>query len=969
MDIYDRYKDDTMAIITDVAFSKGGSWTSEAGLEFVRHVKATKPNLDIVIQSSEELMAEKVRPRPSVRAPVPLRPGELLPSPEFRFAAACTLCWPFHRASTPPAHAKPRAGSLAAPWQAHALGCKFLYKNSPSLALELCDFFRRTLLFGPMKFTSDDGKVIGTANNITSLMRTYATLPDEVIDKVARTDLLSKWFRARAEPALAKHFQTSKYPADFMDYASHGFSSEREWLRHWVVTSMFSLRNRLTGSVTDSSVSDDMTPIVRVGKGSLGGKGRGFRLLHNLMDTYDVRHALPGVEIKVPQCLILATDVFDRFVESNELLTASMGAQDDKLVYDLFEKATLPADAMAALKVYAERVRQPVAVRSSSLFEDAFQQPFAGVYESYMLLNASPDLQKRVETLASAVKKVYASVFSVEARRYAEASRLTVANEKMAVIIQQIAGKPHANGTLFAPSLAGVANAIDFYPRPNTTTDDGAATIAAGFGASVVDGMSALTWSLGDPSYAVGRPSSFKVLRLGSGSEIVGDASLEQMPIEALGEAGLLKTLLGRSATPVVELQTRDAHGQKVVFTSRATPQAAARDANAPPPKPVELSIEQVVRGDLLPLSEVLSFWLQLGSAALACPVEIEFALNLRQAPSENHELVMLQIRPMPQLISDSKSTKALRFSYLPSTQHATVTSKHALGHGRFVGITDVVYVPPDAFSPETSAQIATEIGAINKALRQQGKKYLLIGPGRWGTADPSRGIPVSWSQVSARRSPRLPAAARRCVPHTPQQQRMRRHARTAHPRCALRRHTRLRSSRAAPPARRCSRRPQIDGAQFIVESSIPNAPVVPPSQGAHFFQNIMSFGLGYMTVDTRSEHGSSDEAVDYEWLAQQPLVSALGTGGARLPCANGPTGGQRGAGFHGPPHCPPFHGFSPASARPCCSARHPSVPPPSLAPRAARRSRRRARPRSTCATSASPMSSRSCATASRGAA
>ncbi|KAG8458317.1 hypothetical protein KFE25_005164 [Diacronema lutheri] len=756
-DIYNRYKDATMAIITDVAFSRNGQWEAEAGLDFVKHVQATKPQLDIVVQSSEPSMADR----------------------------------------------------------AASLGCKFLYKHSPSLALELNDFFRRTLLFGPLTFADARGADHGTATNITSLMRTYATLPDDVIDSVARTDLLSKWFRARAEPALAKHFKESRYPDDFAEYAAHGFSSEREWLRHWVVTSMFSLRNRLTGSVTDSKVSDDMTPIVRVGKGSLGGKGRGFRLLHNLMDNYDVRHALPGVEIKVPQCLILATDVFDRFVESNGLLTPSMAAEDDAQVERLFERAALPADALDALRVYAERVRKPVAVRSSSLFEDAFQQPFAGVYQSYMLHNAAPGLDERVATLASAVKKVYASVFSSEARRYAEASRLTVANEKMAVIVQQIAGKEHAPG-VYAPSLAGVANAIDFYPRPTTTTDDGSATIAAGFGASVVDGLSALTWSLGDPAFAVGKPTNFKILRLGTGAaEIVGDASLEQLPIGKLGEAGLLKTLLGRSATPVVELQTRDAHGQKVVFTSRAAP-ARAPSPVGPAPSPVELSIEQVVRGDLLPLSQALSFWLQLGSAALACPVELEFALNLRKNASENHELVMLQIRPMPQLIPDSKSTKALRFSYLPSTQHAAVTSKHALGHGRFNGITDVVYVPPGAFSTDASAQIAREIGTVNAALRKAGKKYLLIGPGRWGTADPARGIPVSWSQ--------------------------------------------------------------IDSAQFIVESSIPSAAVaVPPSQGAHFFQNIMSFGLGYMTVDTRAGDGESAEAVDFEWLEQQPQCNVDG--------------------------------------------------------------------------------------------
>jgi hypothetical protein len=263
-----------------------------------------------------------------------------------------------------------------------------------------------------------------------------------------------------------------------------------------------------------------------------------------------------------------------------------------------------------------------------------------------------------------------------------------------------------------------------------------------------------------------GRATSFSILRLTPGAPaVVGDLALERLPISALSEAGLLKTLAGRSrAAPVVELQTRDAHGQKVVFTTRAKASAAPPSGAAAEARPIELPIEQVVRGDLLPLSAALSFWLQLGSAALACPVELEFAINLRKAPHEAHELVMLQIRPMPQLISDLKSTKALRFNYLPSAQHAAVTSKAALGHGRFVGITDVVYVPPEAFSASSAAAIADEIGALNATLRAEGKKYLLVGPGRWGTADPARGIPVNWSQVrrgAARRWRRRGARAR----------------------------------------------------------------------------------------------------------------------------------------------------------------------------------------------------------------
>mmetsp|Transcript_10495 Transcript_10495/g.31210 ORF Transcript_10495/g.31210 Transcript_10495/m.31210 type:complete len:365 (-) Transcript_10495:337-1431(-) len=290
---------------------------------------------------------------------------------------------------------------------------------------------------------------------------------------------------------------------------------------------------------------------------------------------------------------------------------------------------------------------------------------------------------------------------------------------------------------------------------------------------------------------------------------ITSDSALDKFGIERVDELGLLKTLPGSPpAHKVVELQTRDAHGQKVVFPRRAKPDPKATEIKV---QPTQLTLEQVVRGDAMPLSPALSFFLQLGSAALACPVEIEFAVNLRKAPDELHELHILQIRPMPQLISDSKSTKALRFSYLPSSQHAAVTSKHALGHGRFSGITDVVYVPPEAFSAETSDKIAAEIGALNASLRKAGKKYLLVGPGRWGTADKTRGIPVSWSQ--------------------------------------------------------------IDSSQFIVETSLPTQAAVPPSQGAHFFQNIMSFGLGYMTVDTRADSQSPEENVDFEWLDSLPKV------------------------------------------------------------------------------------------------
>mmetsp|Transcript_5340 Transcript_5340/g.18055 ORF Transcript_5340/g.18055 Transcript_5340/m.18055 type:complete len:1124 (+) Transcript_5340:72-3443(+) len=756
-EIYDLYRESTMAVITDAAFSRGGQWDPEAGMDFAKRIRADQPDLDVVLQSSE----------------------------------------------------------LKNQARAEELGCTFIHKHSPALHLELRSFFEHTLGFGPIRFPSSTGTVLAQAHNIATLMRVYATLPDDVIDRVGRTSVLSKWFRARAEPTLAKAFAHSNYPADFQNYAAQGFTSKEDALRHWVLTAMFALRNRLTDNVSDYTQSDQMTLISRVGKGALGGKGRGFRLLHNLMETFELQHVLPEVDIKVPQCLILATDVFDRFMESNDLLQPVLRAQSDAQIEALFEVATLPADAMEALRQYAERTQAiPLAVRSSSLFEDAFQQPFAGVYKSYMLHNSAPTVQERVATLASAVKSVFASTFTAEARSYAEASQLSIANEKMAVIIQAIAGKHHGNG-VFAPSIAGVANAVDFYPRPHTTSDDGCASIAPGFGSSVVDGAPAMTWSLGDPEHTVGEPANFMVLRLpdvwgvSRGGAMVADSNLEKHPPSELSSLGLLHTVPPHIKAPVVEVQTHDVHGEKVVFTRRSKPAKAAEPMAKE--QLTEMPMAQVVRGDLFPFSQVLSFFLQLGTAALSCPVELEFAVNLRKGEKERHELNILQIRPMSTLIPDAKSTKALRFSYLPTEQHAVATSRQALGHGRFSNLTDIVYVPPESFSADTADAIAREISAINDDLKKQGRKYVLVGPGRWGTADRKRGIPVDWSQ--------------------------------------------------------------IDGSSFIIESSVPNTASVPPSQGAHFFQNIMSFGLGYMTVDTRPATEEKD-VLDYKWLDEQPKVS-----------------------------------------------------------------------------------------------
>lgn len=402
--------------------------------------------------------------------------------------------------------------------------------------------------------------------------------------------------------------------------------------------------------------ADASTTIVRLGKGSLGGKGRGFRFLHSIEDKYSLSTLLPELEMVVPRSFILATEVFDRFIEDNKLMVPALNATTNEEVREMFAAATLPQDVTVELRRYLEAQTSPLAVRSSSLFEDAFLQPFAGIYESIMLPNTAGSLEARLDELSWAVRMVYASAYCLEARAYSEGTGNRAEEEKMAVIMQEVVGDVH--GDHFYPSLAGVANSIDFYPRPHTQPEDGCAQLRLGLGFGVVDNLPSVHLSLGDPAnptgYAEGE-MQVSALNLAArpGAAAGEDSLLVSLPAESGAAAAALTTVPRLSAGSVVAAPeaassvplSHDVHGERVVFKQGY---GEERRGEAPPPpdeSAVVLPLQRALSGEV-PLASALAFLLRLGSAGLGCPVEIEFALKLRKDAGSRHQLHVLQMRP-----------------------------------------------------------------------------------------------------------------------------------------------------------------------------------------------------------------------------------------------------------------------------------------------------------------------------------
>lgn len=658
--------------------------------------------------------------------------------------------------------------------RAHSLGAAFVNKRSARLLDELRGFIRSSLGFGDFVFQMPDGTEVDRVPDLAAMPAALRRVPEASLRLHASRNHFSNWCMARTEFDLAARIRPVKVSA---------FESIEE-LRHYLVDAFSRLRtDTQRGVVAEFSAAhfDETSGLARIGSGSLGGKGRGLGFMNALLSQAEGGTEFGGLRVYVPTCAVLGSNVFDDFLRENDLLGLALSEATDDAIADGFLRARLPREVSADLRGFIEKIRYPIAIRSSSLLEDSHDQPFAGIYRTIMLANGHPDPAVRFEELRAAVKIVYASTFFSNAKAYLQNTQHRMEEEKMAVVLQRLVGRRH--GDHFYPDFSGVARSYNYYPVLDTASEDGVAVVALGLGKTVVEGERSVRFS-------PGRPQSLP--QFASPEATLENAQRRFYALD-LRRTGITPSSSPEDAIVRLDLEAAEAHGTLGPIGSVYSPDNDAVYDGISRQGTRLVTFAPLLKSSSFPLPHALSSLLALGNRAMSGPVEIEFAVNLKPDGGGPAELAFLQIRPMTIEAAGANIEEILR---RVSPSEVLCSSPSALGQGRIRDVADVVYVKPDAFDRSHTAAVAAELDAVNDALERGRRPYLLIGPGRWGTADPWLGIPVEWHQIS--------------------------------------------------------------GARAIVETDLVEVPVS-PSEGTHFFQNITSLGIGYFSVHSRDGGGHVD--------------------------------------------------------------------------------------------------------------
>jgi CheY-like chemotaxis protein len=609
--------------------------------------------------------------------------------------------------------------------EALEVGASFLLKGSPVLLYQLRRFMVESLRIGDFVFRLPDETEVGRASDMKELEELLERVPAEsLVHHAARNDF-STWLKVRTEFTLADRLR----PRKVTDFATP------EELREHVIHAIAEYRNeRIRGQIVDFDPDhfDHSAVFYRIGGGSLGGKARGLAFINSLLNQYPVDRYFPGVHIAVPTSVVVGTEVFDRFMEDNDLTSFALQCDDGEQIQARFQSARVPDEFTRALKAFLEFARYPLAVRSSSLLEDSQYQPFAGVYDTFMIPNNHPDIHVRLAQLIAAILRVYASTFSRSAKTFLEATQYRLEEEKMAVIIQRVVGRQHQ--TRFYPHFAGVARSHNYYPSPPATKDDGIAAVALGLGETVVSGGRALRFSPRYPLHLTHLSSvrdavessqrQFYALALDASDELDVSAELRTWRIENAEKDGTLDAVASTYSPDndaVYDGMSRD--GVRLV------------------------TFAPVLKQEIFPLAAILDTLLQVAERGTRLPVELEFAVNLRPPKLGGHEFGFLQLRPLA-LSRELEEVSIGNFS----DDALVCRSKSVLGHGTVDDLYDVVVVDYDRLKHRESARTAELVARLNETIKAQGKTYLLVGVGRIGSRDPFLGIPVTWPQISAAR-------------------------------------------------------------------------------------------------------------------------------------------------------------------------------------------------------------------------
>jgi hypothetical protein len=629
--------------------------------------------------------------------------------------------------------------------------------------------------FGDFVFRNPDtGEEIARVRNLKELQNILFAVPAESFLYHISRNHISRWLYSRAIFSVGEFLKPITW-SSLQDVDAH------RRIIFEAIVKYRKMKNQGVVAIFKRDRFDRYSNFARIGEGSLGGKGRGLAFIDNMVKKHPELEEFDNAHVAIPKTVVLCTDVFDEFMESNNLYQIALSDVDDETILHYFLKAKLPDNLVEDFFTFFDAVKSPIAIRSSSLLEDSHYQPFAGIYNTYMI----PYLDDRYEMLrmlSDAIKGVYASVYFRDSKAYMQATSNVIDQEKMAVILQEVVGTQY--DYRYYPSMSGVARSLNYYPIGDEQAEEGIVNLALGLGKYIVDGGLTLRFSPYHPNQVLQTSEMEIALRetqtkfyaldlknIGENFSIDDGFNLLKLHVKEAEKDGSLRFIAS----------TYDPYDQVI------------RDGLYPGGRKV-ITFANILQHDVFPLARILQLVLKYGQQEMRRPVEIEFAVKLsHDEKDKSGTFYVLQIRP----IVDSKEMLDEDLNAIPDDR-VILRSLNSLGHGVMNEIQDIVYVKTDGYSAGNNQEIAWEIEKINREFLNEGRNYVLVGPGRWGSSDTWLGIPVKWPHISA--------------------------------------------------------------ARVIVEAGLTNYRV-DPSQGTHFFQNLTSFGVGYFTINDFMNDGIYDQA------------------------------------------------------------------------------------------------------------
>ena len=702
-ELYNNYKDNTLGVISDCRFPRNGEKDEMAGYALLSAIRAEDEFVPLIMESSEADKRE--------------------------LADKC--------------------------------GARFIDKNSKKMGVDLRRLIRKDFGFGDFIFRNPDTmEEVARIRNLKDLQDKIFTLPKESLLYHITRNNVSRWLCSRALFPISEFLKHITWDS-LQDVDAH-----RQIIFDAIV-SYRRMKNQGVVAVFHRERFDRYSNFARIGEGSLGGKGRGLAFIDHIITRHTDLNAFDTAEVMIPKTVVLCTDIFDDFMDANELYQVALSDIPDEDILRHFLDAALPERLRDDLMAFLDVVRQPIAIRSSSLLEDAHYQPFAGIYSTYMIPSLD-NIQERFVMLSNAIKSVYASVFYKDSKAYMTATSNVIDQEKMAVILQEVVGTRY--GDRFYPQISGVARSVNYYPIGDEAAEEGTVNLALGLGKYIVDGGQNLRVCPAHPD---------KVLQT---SEMEMALRETQTQFYALDMKNTHESFKVDDGFNLLKLSVREAEkdGSLQYIASTYDPyDMVIRDGIYEGGRKL-VTFCGVLQQGVFPLPELLRMVLAYGQEDMRRAVEIEFAVKLND--DRTGTFYLLQIRPMV----DNKMVLDEDLVAIPD-EKVLIRSHNAIGHGVTSDVYDVVYVKTDDYSAGNNPAIADEIEKINRRFLEEGRNYVLVGPGRWGSSDSWLGVPVKWPNISA--------------------------------------------------------------AKAIVEAGLTNYRI-DPSQGTHFFQNLTSFGVGYFTVN-----------------------------------------------------------------------------------------------------------------------